>query len=294
MKTRFLSILTLAAALVGAEAMALPSGQASAQEVQVTGPLAGAPAVHHMRVYRQNRLQIAPVLGITLREPYRQSMVLGMQLQYFLTDWLGIGVWGAYTDVGFDTNLTNNIQSQGVTTERNQLSLPSRGNFPKQVGQITGIGALQMTFVPLRGKLALFQRLFVDTDFYIFGGLGFVGLQERSNIAASTCTDMAMTSVTAQNDCFLASQTARSNRMALSPTFGAGLTMYFVDWFGIAVEWRGFYFKMNDAGFDVLGGGPGGDFPDGVVNSKDREGALTQMFNLALVFHLPSRARISD
>lgn len=292
MKTRFLSILTLAAALFGADALALPSGQASAQEVQVTGPLAGAPAVHHMRIYRQNRLQIAPVIGMTLQEPFRRSMILGMQLQYFLTDWLGIGVWGAYAGVGFDTNLTSNIQSQGVTTERNQLSLPSRENFPKQVGEITGIGALQMTFVPLRGKLALFQRLFVDTDFYIFGGLGFVGLQERSNIAASTCTGMS--TITAQNQCFLDSQTARSNRMTLSPTFGAGLTAYFTDWFGVAVEWRGFYFKMNDMGTDEAGAGPGGNFPDGVINSKDRLPGLTHMFNLALVFHLPGRARISD
>ena len=207
------------------------------------------------------------MIGVTLQEPYRRTMFLGGQLQYHVADWLGIGVWGAYGGVGFDTNLTNNIEDQGVTTERNQLSLPTRADFTKQIGKIQGIAALQLTFIPLRGKLALFQRLFVDTDFYLFGGVGFAALQERTAIAASTCTGMADPTA-----CFNASQTDRNNRMALTPTFGAGLTMYFSSWFGLAIEYRGFYFKMNRSGFDTRGSDEG-PFPDGVVNPRTASAA---------------------
>ena len=42
MKTRFLLIVTLAATLLGVEAFALPGSEAHAQEVQLSGPLAGA------------------------------------------------------------------------------------------------------------------------------------------------------------------------------------------------------------------------------------------------------------
>ena len=38
----------------------------------------------------------------------------------------------------------------------------------------------QIQFTPFRGKLAIFQKVFVDTDAYIHGGLAIVGLQERA------------------------------------------------------------------------------------------------------------------
>ena len=34
-----------------------------AQEVQITGPLAGAPAVHDLRLWRKMRLQVQPLFG---------------------------------------------------------------------------------------------------------------------------------------------------------------------------------------------------------------------------------------
>src|SRR5262245_12826157 len=69
---------------------------ARAQEVQVTGPLAGAPAVHHMRLYRKGRLQIAPTFSITLQDEFSRALLLGGQLKYHFLDWLGIGGWGTF------------------------------------------------------------------------------------------------------------------------------------------------------------------------------------------------------
>ena len=43
----------------------------------------------------------------------------------------------------------------------------------------------QVTFSPFRGKLALFQKLFVDTDLYVHGGVAFVGVKEREDCDAA-------------------------------------------------------------------------------------------------------------
>jgi outer membrane beta-barrel protein len=285
--TKLRSYTLLALVLVTAGSMA-PAG-ASAQEATVTGPLAGQPAVRHMRVYRRQRLQLEPIVGFTMQDPYRRSFFLGGQAQYHFTDGFGIGLWGGYGGLGVNTDLTREVENGGVTTPRNRLSMPTRDNFGDQLGVMNWAGAAQLTFVPLRGKLALFQRGFADTDFYIFGGVAFVGIQERSNINQATCDGLATTAE--QASCYENSQTARSNRIALTGTFGAGLNMYFADFFGLSIEWRGLPYKMNESGTDERGAG--GNFSDGVIDSRDRTFRLHHMFSLGFVFYL-GRAHISE
>jgi outer membrane beta-barrel protein len=277
-------------ALVLASAGQLAPSDVSAQEATVTGPLAGQPAVRHMRIYRRNRLQAQPLFGFTMQDPYRRSFFLGGQLQYHFTDGFGIGIWGGYGGLGVDTDLTREVENGGVTTPRNRLSMPTRGNFSEQLGIMNWAAAAQLTFVPLRGKLALFQRGFADTDFYLFGGVAFVGIEERANIDAASCDGLATSGEVAT--CYEASQLARDSRIALTGTFGAGLNMYFADWFGLSIEWRGLPFKMNESGTDERG--QGGSFPDGRINASDRTFRLHHMFSLGFVFYLPGRVQISE
>ncbi|MBM4363170.1 MAG: hypothetical protein FJ104_10850, partial [Deltaproteobacteria bacterium] len=39
---------------------------ASAQEIMLTGPLAGAPAVRQLKLYREGRFEVAPAVSFTL------------------------------------------------------------------------------------------------------------------------------------------------------------------------------------------------------------------------------------
>ena len=66
MMRRLLSTLILAVGL-------LTAWSASAQEIQLTGPLAGAPAVRHMRHYREGRFEIAPTASFSLLDEYRRT-----------------------------------------------------------------------------------------------------------------------------------------------------------------------------------------------------------------------------
>jgi outer membrane beta-barrel protein len=302
MNKRNLLMTALATAFLLADGVSLPS-QASAQDVLVTGPLAGAPAVRHMRVYRRNRLYLEPFVGFTLQNSYQRTILFGAQAAYHFVDWLGIGATFGYGAIGVDTNLTDQIERQGVTTQRNRLSLPSREGFGQQIGQINWMGSVQVNFVPLRGKLALFQKAFLDTDFHIFAGVAFVGLTERASTSDDTiacqaagmnpgCAAAAPTSASL-NDAYLASQRANASRVAIAPTFGAGLSMYFTEWFGLNIEWRGLPFKWNDSGTDESGSASG-NFPDGVINSNDRLFHFNHMFTVGFIFYVPPHARITE
>ena len=283
MMNRWLVSVAVLVALLAAQG--LRPGAVSAQDIQISGPLAGEPAVRHMRIYRRGRLQLQPGFATTLQDEFSNTMLASLQAQYHLTDWLGIGVWGAFGAVHIDTSLTDEVGTQGITTDRNRLSLPTAAGFSDQIGRISFVGAAQVSFIPLRGKLALFQKLYVDTDFYVFGGAAVVGVEERADVSGSVCA----TASAACTD----SQLARSTRISIAPTFGAGLTMYFSDFVGLSLEWRGLPFAWNTSGTDESGHDRG-DFPDGQIDSQDRIFHFNHLFQIGVVIYLPTSAALTD
>jgi hypothetical protein len=295
----------------------LPTGTfvdstAHAQEIQITGPLAGQPAVRRMRQYRVNRVQlIVPTVGFTLQDEFARSLLVGLEANVHFTDFLGIGVWGAAANFAnafqINTDLTSQVIQNGQATSRNRLSLPSscldsddngscEQGFGDQVARLLGLASVHVIFAPLRGKLALFQGAFVDTDFYILAGFAAAFVEERADVtgaAAASCQDAASSS----REC-LDTQTARQTRFAPAPIFGVGLNLYFNEFLGLALQWRGFPFNMNPAGTDESGQGAtgmaGSGFPNGVIDGGDQRFYFHHMVNIGLIINLPPEATVSE
>jgi outer membrane beta-barrel protein len=262
---------------------------ASAQEIQITGPLAGQPAVRRMRQYRVDRVQlIVPTVGYTLQDEFARSLMVGLEANVHFTDFLGVGVWGAAANFGnsfiINSDLTNQVSVNGQTTGRNRLSMPSPASFEDQVARLQGVVSAHLLFAPLRGKLSLFQGVFVDADFYILAGFALAFVEERADVTTQgICTS-------ATSEC-LATQTARKDRIAPAPIFGVGLNMYFNSWIGLALQWRAFPFNMNPAGTDEAGGTGGSvSIPDGLINDADQRFYFHHMINVGLIINLPPDA----
>lgn len=290
MKRRFVRALLALALATGALALANTAG---AQEIQLTGPLKGAPAVRDLRLYRQGRLEISPTASFTLLDEYERTILFGGQLNYAIKDWLAIGVWGAYGAITTDTNLTTQINE---IAPRNQLTATNvvhntspfgntgaGPNFDEQTAKLKYILAPQVTFIPFRGKLAIFNKIFVDTDLYVAGGVAFVGIEERKPCGGSgqiACNDP---------DSFeLGPQTK------IAPTFGIGFRFYPANFWSLGVEYRAVPFSWNRAGFDTRGSGPNGDFPDGQINSQDDTFRFNQLINVSIGFYLPTQPKLSE
>ena len=265
---------------------------AHAQEIQITGPLAGQPAVRRMRQYRVDRVQlIVPTVGYTLQDEFARSLMVGMEANVHFTDFLGVGVWGAAANFGnsffINSDLTNQVSVNGQTTQRNRLSMPTSENFEEQVARLQGVVSAHLLFAPLRGKLSLFQGVFIDADFYILAGFALAFVQERADVTdPNACA-------TAGADC-INTQTgpsSRKDRIAPAPIFGVGLNMYFNSWLGLAIQWRAFPFNMNPAGTDEAGGTGGSvSIPDGLINDADQRFYFHHMINVGLIINLPPDA----
>lgn len=292
MRTAKRFVFTMAVALIGAFAPFAPAAQA--QEVEVTGPLAGAPAVIGLRVYREMRFQIQLHSTMTLQDEYSRAVMGGGQLMFHPTDWLGIGAWGGFSFLQIDTTLTDEVKNKGQTNEVNVLSLPNAEGFPDQIGHIQWVAAPQVAFIPLRGKLGIFEKLFVDTDFYIAGGIAFVGIEERSdvdNAAFTSCRPSTNVSLADQTTCFSNTQSAKTSRSTIAPTFGVGLSLYMADFVAMTVEWRALPFAWNSSGTDEAGAG--GDFPDDQIDDKDQLSHFNHMITLGFAFYLPTEPKRS-
>ncbi len=291
--TKQKSLKRVVSGLAAALALCAVTAGAQAQEIQLTGPLAGAPAVRKLRLHRKGRFEIAPAVSFTLLDEYQRTILLGGRLQYNFTDWLAFGAWGAVGSViRIPTYLTDQIQSvnagrrasdPGTAANPNGTSLDRQltaGNvgpdFEKQLGGIDWVVAPQLTAVPFRGKLALFQSIYLDTDLYFFGGPAFVGLTERADCNA--CAGVFKT----------------STRVAVAPTFGLGFNFYINKWSALGFEYRGLPFSWNTSGFDTAGGGKDKKFPDNRISDDDRRFNFNQLLTVSYNIYLPFQYRVTE
>lgn len=276
---RLLTALTAGLALLGF------TEHSQAQELYLTGPLAGAPAVRKLRLYRQTRLEIAPAVSFTLLDEYQRTILLGARLQFNITDWLAIGAWGGWGGLKLSTALTDNIQGVNANRRTNEPpeSLSRRltevnlgPDLKDQLGKMDWVAAPQITVVPFRGKLALFQSVYMDTDLYLSAGPAFVGLTERKNC----------------NPC--ANQFQTATRTAIAPTAALGLSFYMNKWAALGFEYRVLPFSWNIGGFDTAGTGKDNQFPDNKITDADQRFRVNQMMTVSFNFYLPTQYKVSE
>jgi outer membrane beta-barrel protein len=278
---------------IGAGIFTTPT-PAAAQEIQITGPLAGAPSVRKLRLYREGRFEVAVGPGFTLLDEYKRTIFISGRLQYNIFDWLGIGVFGGFSPdaLSLNTDLTDKIESTPAPRNtRTAVNLPSDGNgnpnpnqkFEDQTGKMGWMATPQISFSPFRGKLAFFQKLFIDTDLYLHGGVAFVGVKERGACGAA-----------GQTPCTDVNSFKTVDRVAIAPSFGLGLSLYPSNFLSVNLEYRAFPFAYNRGGFDSRGTGPDASFPDNKVDAEDRTFKFNQMFFVAVGFHFPTTPKISE
>ena len=302
---------------------------ASAQEILLEGPLAGQPAVRKLVEYRRLRFSVGPQFAYTLLNNYEHNFLVGAKLDFNILEWLSIGAVGYYS-FNAPTKLTQYISDStdisGQATTPAASNFPSYGgsaNFEDQVALLKGEYLFQLSLVPFRGKMSMFEKLFVAIDGSIFLGGGMVQLNERKN-----CSGRDDTNGDGVLDCGTMSADGsgsiqRVNRIAGTFTAGIGFMAYFNDWFALNLEYRVTPFKWNEGGTDEAGsngkkwsvadndnGTPdddtddyiywkadykgNGDYPDGKINDKDRTWNANQSIALGFIFYFPLHPRITE
>ncbi|MEE2785735.1 MAG: outer membrane beta-barrel domain-containing protein [Myxococcota bacterium] len=116
-------------------------------------------AVRKRYMLRLNRFEVAPAVGFTLNDAFRRTMLSGISLGYHITDNVAINAVGLF-GFQFDTDLADQL-------ERKRPDRVAEGDF----ADVKLLGSFELTYTPLFGKVAIFQKFVLDYDFHtIIGG----------------------------------------------------------------------------------------------------------------------------
>jgi outer membrane beta-barrel protein len=257
---------------------ALCSTPANAQERE--SPLVGQPAVRQRLLLRKFRLEIAPIIGFSLLGEYTQTIYPGAKIAFHFNDYIGIQAWGFY-GLSLDAGLTgqiesvyqrNSIASTGKCSGKQFLNcLPTTdpesaqagnntpGAFKDRLARVNGHFGAGVNLSPFFGKMALFGRIFFQYDIYALVGVGIVNYTNNYKGAA-------------QFD-------PQNTGAKVGPNFGAGLHLFFNNWFALNLEFRDTIVKNNNSGGDA-----NGDFK---VNSDDQKILNEFIASIGFSFYLP-------
>ena len=259
--------------------------RAEAQEIFLEGPLANAPACRNCILYREGRFSIAPMISFTFLDDYRRHIFFGGRLQYNITDWLAVGIAGAGA-VPIDTALADEVANKAPNgIESNRANFPfaasedgarsARENTTDLLGRILGFVSAELTFIPFRGKLGLFSRLFLSVDLYFFAGYAVPFVDERADVDCRTAEFAGrpggQDNIDPDGDgnyddwdeereelCHWiasgASVPRTGTRVAVGAgTYGVGVSIYTNNWLSVNLEYRVMPFLWNHTGTDERG-----------------------------------------
>lgn len=253
-------------------------------QAQKKSPLADAPAIRKRFELRSTRLEIGAGMGSTLDQDFYHTVLINGRLAFHITDWLSIAGFGGFAaanlTTGFESNLTGSLNTMPAT---NQLSRePTRSDAVASMDKINYVAGAQLEFTPFTGKYSLFGKLFAAYDFYLFGGLGVLGVSATNAAGLPSCSNHMKAGGTTPDP---ADFRCDDSGTKIGANLGLGLHSYFNNWLGLNLELRDLLASMNPAGRDVNG--------DQVANADDDTWINTIVITANLVVYLPTTASIS-
>ena len=154
----------------------LVAGPAAAQDegesetARETGPI-----VRHKLLYRSTRVELTPLVGMTVNDAFLRNGVVGAQFAYHLTNEFGIAFTGGYSPVQLKTDLYNNVEAE--------LENEADSNFEEaSFSYIQWMAGLEIQYVPIFGKFSLSQSLISNYDIHLLLGISAIGQNAQSAV----------------------------------------------------------------------------------------------------------------
>jgi outer membrane beta-barrel protein len=118
-------------------------------------------AVQQVYALRNNRIELMPSFGFSLNDPFVTHNNIGVGLNYWITNVLAVGAnmnW--YQGLESESELNFHVRRSTRLATR-----PTEFQFG---------ASLNMAYVPVYGKFAMFRRYIFQWDAYLMGGVGIM------------------------------------------------------------------------------------------------------------------------
>lgn len=254
---------------------------------EAKNPLDGQPAVRHRIELREGRFEVGPSFSFTLNRAVRDSVLFGVKLNYHIFDTFSVGAEVA-GGLAYNTGLANELKDS--YEENKEQALWDKKQ--KRMSDLVMAGDIRATWTPIYGRIAVFSKLFVLYDLYLFGGFG---MAYTKNSADST--DFPNEDVDATNEGFRPGLTLP----------GIGMHIYFNNWVSLGLEVKNIMFEDNETGADQTRGLQDDEIAQFaacgntitancspyLVNGDDRTFSMHWLIGVNVTFFLPLEPNIS-
>ena len=187
----------------------------------VSKRLEGETAVRQRSLLRFQRFTAGLGLGNAIGNAFRTSSTIGLDLHYFISDSVSLGV-NAFFALPRLTDMGDQIVGKYASTSRKALY--SEENF-----SAVGIGAsFEVTYVPIVGKLSLLGQSNQKYDIFLLGGLGAL-TQQGANVA----------------------KTKDFSSLAIAPALGLGMRIFVNPNLAVSLTLRNYIYSSIESVYAV-------------------------------------------
>lgn len=135
--------------------------------LRAQNPMESGPAVRHRILYRSGRLELTPLAGISVNEPYLRDVAGGLDVKYHVTDQFSLGLMGGVGLVQMATNLNDSNRKELGRKKPEQLNKVS-------YSYLKWLAGLEVGYVPIFGKVSTFGAFTTHYDIHLIGGMALV------------------------------------------------------------------------------------------------------------------------
>jgi outer membrane beta-barrel protein len=167
-------------------------------------------AVEQIYALRRHRFELNPYFGFTLNDQFVSHDGPGLDLKFYVTNVLAVGLNGNWYD-GLNGDSDFNFQNRRAT----HLAVP--------LNDYQWSGNVNFTYVPVYGKLSGLNKFIFSYDAYVTGGLGAISTKPIAVIDPDNRTF--------------------SYKPKLDVDVGIGLRIFLNRWFGVTLEIRDYIFN---------------------------------------------------
>lgn len=216
-------------------------------------PIESSQVVRRKLLFRSTRMEVAPLVGFTLADPFNRNILAGANASFHLTNEFGIGATFAYGVASPQTSLGE------------ALNDPAAGVPPEQLNsfattRINWVASVEGSYVPLFGKLSIMNGLILNYDFHLLFGVGFVN---QVGVTATGVDNLAASNLTAST---------------VAPTVGVGTRFYINDFVSFNTQLRDYIYSSPAVS-------------NGTNSESDLQNRL--MLSMGISIFLPTAVKVS-
>lgn len=247
-KNRWIVLVVVALCLVPEIALAQDEPEEARETALEKGPM-----VRRKLLYRSTRVELAPLFGFTLADPFTRNGIAGLSANFHLTNEFAIGITGGLGVIQSPTDLRNNMD-EALNAGSN------RGADRIGYSHVGWLASLEGSWVPMFGKFSILDSMTVNYDMHLIFGAAFIGQAAQSAAPGLEVTDTSLI----------------GNKVA--PTVGIGFRFFVSDFMSVNLQLRDFIYSRAE-------------FGDGTTSTTRLSNNF--MLSLGLSFFLPTEVKVS-